>query len=67
MGAALITAVIVLSAAVAFLWRRLRRLERRSATAPYIPSKPVSSTVETRLMALERAERMRAQRDTEGR
>lgn len=65
MNAALVVITALLIAAVIFLWRRVRRLERTAPLTP--PAAPPTTGVETRLLSLERAERLRRQREAENR
>ncbi|WFC43170.1 hypothetical protein [Pseudoxanthomonas sp. SE1] len=65
MSAACVLIAAAAIAALALLWRRVRRLEKRLQIPR--PSAPTPTSVETRLMALERDERLRKQREAESR
>ena len=65
MNAAPLVIMALLAAALIFVWRRVRRLERAAPVTP--PSAPPATGVETRLLSLERAERLRRQREAENR
>ena len=65
MNTGLVVIAALLIAAVIFLWRRVRRLERAVPVTP--PCAPPATGVETRLLSLERAERLRRQREAENR
>lgn len=65
MSAACVLIAVVVVAPVVLLWRRVQRLEKRLQIPR--PSAPTPTSVETRLMALERDERLRKQREAESR